>query len=180
VRVLGWLAERGHDVHALLVGDGMLRDQLREQAAALGVADRLVFAGFRDQPWIARVISKASVIVSPHMGRALVEAALSAVPMVAYDYDWQRELVVSGETGFLVPNGDWEAMAERTASLLDDPRHAVALGQRARQRTATMMDPARLAQHERDTYTALLDRWRARRTGDARARRGESLPAVDF
>jgi glycosyltransferase involved in cell wall biosynthesis len=166
IRAVGEMRRRGVAVRALIVGDGTLRAPLEALARSHGVDEAVVFAGARNQEWIARVLPRASVILSPHMGRALTEAALSAVPIVAFDYDWQREVVVDGETGFLVPNGDWEAMADRAVRLLEDPVRARAMGRAARTKVEIMMAPASLVRHEQETYRLLLDGWtrnRARR-----------------
>ena len=161
IRVVAELAKRGCDVSGLIIGDGSLRPQLAELAQDLGVGNRIVFAGTRPQEWISTVLPHAAVIVSPHMGRALVEAALSAVPIVAYDYDWQREVAIDGETGYLVKNGDWREMADRTEALLADPQFAHKLGTQARALASRMMDPASLEAHEQATYSALLTQWAA-------------------
>ena len=163
IRATGELVRRGHDIHLLVVGEGALQKALCDQATSLGLEHRVAFAGNRDQDWIARVLPRASVIASPHMGRALAEAALSAVPIVAFDYDWQREIVVSGETGYLVANGDWRAMADRAECLLADPARARMMGENARARVAAMMDPETLTRHEQATYMRLIERWTSRR-----------------
>lgn len=159
IRVVAELNRRGANVYGLIVGEGALRQQLAEIAGTLGVADRVVFAGTRPQEWIARVLPRAAAIVSPHMGRALVEAALSAVPLVAYDHDWQREIVIDGDTGYLVEYGNWRGMADRTMVLLADRERARLMGQRARAKACAMMDPDALMRHEQVAYTALLERW---------------------
>jgi glycosyltransferase involved in cell wall biosynthesis len=84
------------------------------------------------------------------------------VPMVAYDYDWQAEVVDDGDTGYLVPNGDWRQMTERTERLLLDPAQARIMGERARAKVLEMMDPERLMRHEQQTYSTLLDQWAKR------------------
>ena len=159
VRVLAELFRRGTVVRGLIVGDGTLRQPLVDLARSLGVEHLMVFAGNRDQAWIARVLPRAAAIVSPHMGRALVEAALSGVPIVAFDYDWQREVVSDGETGFLVRNGDWLAMARRIEALLGDVAMAERLGRNVRARVATMMDPHTLTRHEQAAYARLIEEW---------------------
>lgn len=165
IRAVGEIRRRGVATRALIVGDGTLRGPLEALARSHGVSDAIVFAGARNQEWIATVLPRASVILSPHMGRALTEAALSAVPIVAFDYDWQREVVVDGETGFLVPNGDWEAMAERAVRLLQEPERAHAMGRAVRDKVAAMMAPASLVRHEQETYRRLLDGWTRTRAG---------------
>lgn len=155
VRVLAHVVAQGHDVRALLVGDGSMRPALGALARELGVADRVEFAGNRDQSWLASVIPHAALVVSPHTGRALSEVALGGVPVVAYDVDWQGEVVRSGVTGELVPHGDVDALGARAAALLADRSRARALGDALRALMRDMMDPARLDEHERATYRAL-------------------------
>lgn len=145
---------------AVFVGDGSMRAELESTAAELGVAPQVRFAGNRDQTWIARALASATVVLSPLTGRALVEACLSATPVIAYDVEWHSELVTNGESGILVSYRDTKAMAEAVNRLLSDPVAAQAMGDRARAVAAEMMDPARLMEHERSEYVRLLERWR--------------------
>jgi ubiquinone biosynthesis O-methyltransferase len=177
IRIVAELVRRGCDIHALIIGDGSLRAALEEDSRARGLQRRIVFAGERKQEWIARVLPHAAAILSPHMGRALVEAALGAVPIVAFDYDWQREVVSDDETGYLVANGDWMRMADCTQSLLSDPARARAMGANARAKVSIMMDPARLMHHEQATYSSLLERWEAARAVGTSAPQKVSTPA---
>lgn len=158
IRALAELRKRGHLVKGLIVGTGTLRGELEHLANALGVADALIFAGNRTQDWLASVLPKAAVIISPHMGRALTEAALAGVPMVAYDYDWQREVVIDGQTGYLVPHKDWVGLADKTQMILTDPVGRKRMGMNARCLVTTMMNPQALEQHEKNEYTKLLAR----------------------
>jgi glycosyltransferase involved in cell wall biosynthesis len=164
VRVVAEVVRRGHDLRALIVGEGTLRASLADRLRAAGLEDRVVLAGNRTQEWIARVLPRAAAILSPHMGRGLVEAALAGVPLVAYDYDWQREVVVDGQTGYLVANEDWMTMADRTERLLTDPAGARAMGENARRLVSAMMDPEALMRHEQETYDQVLDRHAAHQT----------------
>jgi glycosyltransferase involved in cell wall biosynthesis len=86
----------------------------------------------------------------------LTEAALGAAPVVAYDIDWQGEMILDGETGRLVQHGDLRAMAEATAELLADPARAADLGRRLRELARTMLDPQALDDHEREQYARLI------------------------
>jgi glycosyltransferase involved in cell wall biosynthesis len=167
IRAVAELVRRGCAVRALIVGDGGERQRLADYSRTLGLDKAVVFAGNRNQEWIARVLPHAALILSPHMGRALVEAALSGVPIVAFDYDWQREVVTDDETGCLVANGDWRGMADAAERLLKDPARGRTLGQRARAKVSAMMDPAKLMQHEQATYSRLLEQWAAKRTPPA-------------
>lgn len=156
VRVLAEVRGQGRDVKALLVGDGQLRPKLAVLARELGVEDQVVFCGNRDQEWLAQIIPLAAVIVSPHTGRALSEAALGAAPIAAYDIDWQAELIETGVTGELVSFGNWRALAASTIKLLSDRAYARNVGENLRGRVLEMMDPAKLDEHERQQYEQLL------------------------
>ncbi|GMU52087.1 MAG: hypothetical protein AMXMBFR33_12330 [Candidatus Xenobia bacterium] len=157
VLLLGALRERGIRARGLVVGDGTMRGEIQELARRLQVESQLIMVGNRDQEWLARALPECEVVVSFVTGRALTEAALAGAAVVSYDLDWQRELIVSGRTGELVPAGDVEAMAAAVAGFLQDPERARACGQRLRELALSMMEPERLSEHERATYRKLLE-----------------------
>lgn len=156
IRVVAELIRRDHCIKGLVVGDGTLRKELELLAVALGAKDAVIFAGNRSQEWLACVLPRATVIVSPHMGRALTEAALAGVPIVAYDYDWQREVVVDGESGYLVSNKDWMSLSDKTEHILTHPVNGKKMGETAREKVLEMMNPEKLERHEQNEYTKLL------------------------
>lgn len=159
VRVLASAVKAGHDVKALLVGDGSQRAALEALAVDLGVADRLVMPGNKDQGFLSLVIPRAAVVVSPHTGRALSEAALGEAPVVAYDVDWQGELIETGQTGILVSHGDVEALSQAALRLLGDRALATACGANLRHRAQEMLDPEALDAHEREQYRKVESRF---------------------
>lgn len=163
IQVLAEIRRRGHDLKAVLVGDGQLMPALVEQASQLGVAAQVVFCGNKDQGWLAQTIPFAAVVLSPHTGRALSEAALGAVPIVAYDVDWQGELISSGVTGELVPNRAVMEMANAVEHFLVDRAYARAMADAVRQRALQMLDPTALNRHEREQYAALWKRFERKR-----------------
>lgn len=156
--VLAEAKKRVPALAAVLVGDGSMRGELERRAVELGLEQDVIFAGNRDQRWIARALASAAVVLSPLTGRALVEAALSGTAIVAYDVDWQSELVRSGETGVLVPFRDTTRMAEATCELLANEDMAATLGKRARSLAVNAMDPEKLVRHEQAEYQKLLTR----------------------
>lgn len=150
------LINLGHDLSLVYIGDGSMKDHLLALASSMGLADRVFFAGNRTQQWIASVLPQATLVLSPHMGRALTEACLAAVPIVAYDYDWQSELIRSGVSGELVPNLAYDLMAQAAHKLLRNLPYSRSLGNGARSLALQMMDPQALDQLERRSYSALL------------------------
>lgn len=158
LRVLAEIRQRGVDFSALVVGDGRMKDDLVKMAESLGIADNVIFAGNRSQEWIASILPYASVIISPFMGRGLAEAALSGVPIVAYDVEWQAEVIKTGQTGELIKYRDCKAMADSVVRLLKDSNYAKRLGTNARETVLEMMDPAKLIQNEKKEYEKLFER----------------------
>ncbi len=143
---------------------------LRARAAALGIADRTWFLDERDDA--DAVIAHLDVLVQPNrgpegLGRVILEAMAARVAVVGVDRWGPREIVVDGETGFLVPPGDVDALAERMRRLAGDPALRVRLGAAGRRWMRLHNDPATLARTFRDAL------WEIARLGP----RGES-PAV--
>lgn len=155
--VLRKMHDAGKKVFFIFVGDGSLRDDLKNLTEELGLSNYVRFAGNRDQIWIAKILPHAEVVLSPHMGRGLTEACLAGVPIVAYNYDWQQEIIVPGETGELVSNGNWNEMALKTLSLFENPVRRKKLGRSARKIAMEMMDPKKLNDHEIAIYKKLLE-----------------------
>lgn len=162
VEVLVDVRKRGFDLKAVLAGEGRMRDELEQLAQARGAGGQVIFAGNLGQEALSALLPAAGVVVSPHTGRALTEAALGAAAVVAYDVDWQVELIKTGETGLLVPHGDVEAMANGVFALLSEPSRAKSMGRALRERALEMLNPEALDEHERQEYSKLLAKFRDR------------------
>jgi glycosyltransferase involved in cell wall biosynthesis len=156
VRAAKVLKDRGRFVLVLFAGDGVYRDALVALTEELGVADRIHFLGNKDQQWLWRVTPKVNMVISPLTGRAMAETALGAAPIVAYDIDWQGELIQTGVTGELVPNLDYEKMADSIERFLDDPAYARRMGEAARRRALEMMDPKANDRMQVDVYRRMM------------------------
>jgi glycosyltransferase involved in cell wall biosynthesis len=125
---------------ALVVGDALFGEQdyaraLHRRAAALGIAERVHFLGFRDDiPALMRlvdVVVHTSVAPEP-FGRVLVEGMLACRPVVATRAGGAREIIDDGVTGLLLPPGDAAALSSALAALLADRERARALAARGR------------------------------------------------
>jgi glycosyltransferase involved in cell wall biosynthesis len=156
VRALAELKDRRPLAKLVYSGDGSQRGEIEALARDAGIEDRVIFAGNRDQNWLARVLPHVSVVVSPLTGRALAEAALGAAPIVAYDVDWHSEVVRDGETGLLVPHQDYRVLADSIARLLEEPAYARKLGAAVRRHVLEMMDPQAADREQMQAYRELL------------------------
>jgi glycosyltransferase involved in cell wall biosynthesis len=114
------------------------------------------FIGNQNQRALAQLNAHAAVVLSPLTGRALSESALGAAPIVAYDLDWQSDLIQTGITGELVQFRRADLLASSAIKLLRDRSYAQRMGDAARKCALEMLDPRRLNAHERQEYAKLL------------------------
>ena len=149
--------EAGFDVDLVYAGEGPMQAHIEEKAKGLGVERRVRFIGNQNQAALAQLNANAAAVLSPLTGRALSESALGAAPIVAYDLDWQGDLIKTGITGELVPFRRPDLMAESTIRLVRDPDYARRMGRAARAKALEMLDPQALNEHERQQYAKLLD-----------------------
>lgn len=120
----------------VLFGDGPERSRLARRAAELGIRDRFVMPGFRSD--LDALLPWAEMVVLPSLTEGLpnvaLEAAAAAVPVVATAVGGTPEVVVNGQTGFLVPPADPTRLAARMSDLLTRPEWARAFGAAGRRR----------------------------------------------
>jgi len=128
--------DRGEHPIFLLAGDGPQRTVIEDLAGDLHLTDHLRLLGRRED--IADVLRATDVVAltSQHEGQpnALIEAAAAGVPCVATRSGGAEDVVVDGETGYLVSYGDDAGMAERMIALLDDADLRARMGRAAQAR----------------------------------------------
>jgi glycosyltransferase involved in cell wall biosynthesis len=112
-----------------ILGQGPLQNELTEQARKLGIADKVQFPGFQQNPW--RYIKHATIFVMPSryegLGNILLEALVLGTPVVASDCPGaMRELQEIGVSMTLVPPENVEALANAIVSLCRNPQKSKA------------------------------------------------------
>ena len=125
------LAAMGMPFHIVMCGDGPHRTELESLIRNAGLEAQFTLPGFLSSEDIVKVTKAADVNLCLYGGWALIEAALSGKPIVAYDIEWHSELVRPGETGLLAPDGDAAAVARAIARLRDEPDIAAHMGRNA-------------------------------------------------
>ena len=118
-----------------IAGSGPAEPELRALAAALHLHDRVHFAGF--QPEIQPLLAQADAFVLSSLWEGLpisvLEASAAALPIVVTDGAGTREALIPGTTGFLVPVGDSQALAEAMITLQRlSPTERVTMGHAGR------------------------------------------------
>ena len=132
VKAFNIIASRRKNVYLFIAGDGILREDIEDYAGKHGLASKVTILGFKDQTFLRNLYYTADVVISPLTGSSLVEACLSGTPVVAYDFDWQPEIIKHMVTGLLIDFGDIEQLAEATIFLLENPEISSELGANAR------------------------------------------------
>jgi glycosyltransferase involved in cell wall biosynthesis len=128
----------------LLVGDGELAGEIRGQVEEARIADRVLFLGSRrDVPEILAA-SDSFVLASLWEGLpvALVEAMASRLPVIATAVSGTRQVMVDGQTGWMVPPGDPAALGCAMVEVLSRPGRASAMATAGRTRVASSFGAA--------------------------------------
>ncbi len=106
----------------LFVGDGVLKESLQSQIAALGLEKNFVFAGLVPPRRIPEFLGAMDILVHASLreglARALPQALIAGVPVVSFDVDGAREVVLPGKTGFLLQPKDVAGLSEALVSLV--------------------------------------------------------------
>ncbi len=121
----------------LLVGDGILRNDIENQARALGLRDKVIFTGLVPPGEVPRYVGimdcLAHLSSREALSRALPQALAAGKPVVSCDFDGADEVCLEGETGFLVRTGDIASVAQRLLQLAGDAPLRERLGRRGQQ-----------------------------------------------
>lgn len=146
------------DVDFLVVGDGALRPSLEADARALGLGERVRFTGLRhDVPALLGGVDVLTLTSTfEGLPNAVLEAMATGAVAVATDVGGVRELVVPGETVFVVPARAPEAVADAVVRVLCDPALARRLAVAARRRLETEFSVEQLARRTEAAYVELL------------------------
>ncbi len=130
----------------VLAGDGPERATLARLAASLGVASRVVFAGWRRD--VGALLAAADALVLPSrvepLGNVIIEAWSAGRPVVAAAVAGPRELIEDGADGVLVPPEDPTSLGAAIAGLLADPARARAIAAVGRRRYEAEFTEARV------------------------------------
>jgi glycosyltransferase involved in cell wall biosynthesis len=127
------------DARLVIAGDGPLKSDLERLGRELGVADRVVFAGWLSNPFPLLREAGAFCLSSKYegFGYALIEAMACGCPVVATDAPYgPTDILERGAYGLLVPNGDEQALAAGMLRILSDPVLQVELRRRGQERAA--------------------------------------------
>jgi glycosyltransferase involved in cell wall biosynthesis len=132
----------GQNVYLVFAGDGSARPALEAEARSLGVAEKVRFLGFVNQSRLPETYNASDIFVLPSeyepFGMVVNEAMLCRCPVIVSDRVGARfDLVKEGETGYVFPCGDIDALASALRLALNDRPRLLRMGEAARERMAS-------------------------------------------
>lgn len=132
------------DARLIMVGDGPLLGPCKRLAAALGLGSTIEFLGVQGSSRISELMRNARAFVQHSLEAddgdcegtpvAVIEAQMTGLPVVSTRHAGIPDVVVDGETGFIVHEGDADGMSDRMLQLARDPELAGRMGRAARKR----------------------------------------------
>ena len=177
------MALKAAGVNALfvVVGDGLLRPSIEAQCRASGLADRVLFTGWK-QAASGSMLPLFDVFFQPSLWEAMsmvvLEAMAAARPVVATDVGDNRHVIVDGQTGYLAPRGDVAAMVSGLRRLVEAPELRRTMGEAGRRRHADHYTVNSMTQQYEQLYLDVLTR--RRRESSSRAATGAESSKIDL
>ncbi len=131
IRAVARVLEKHPSIRYDIVGDGALRGTLTDLIHELGLEGTVKLHGARDGQYVRQLMDEAHMFVLTSVTAAdgdqegtpvsLMEAQASGLPVLSTQHSGIPEVVVDGQSGFLVPERDIAAIADRLLSLLEHP-----------------------------------------------------------
>ena len=170
LRALRLAVDQDASISLDVVGDGPLRADLETLRDRLGLERHARFHGFQHD--VRPFLAGADVFVLPSLSEGipitLLEAMATGLPSIATGVGGNAEVVVHGETGYLVPTAAPEVIAEKLLGLRNDPAALDRLGRAARARAVNEFGLAAMVERYEALYLKCLER---RGLGPARRER---------
>ncbi|HHI68842.1 MAG TPA: colanic acid biosynthesis glycosyltransferase WcaL [Planctomycetes bacterium] len=138
------LAEKGISFHLTLVGGGDDLESVRDEAARLGLAEKVTLTGPVGQGEIRRYFDAAHVFALPSFAEGvpvvLMEAMSKEIPVIASRVNGIPELIEDGREGFLITPSHEEELADRLERLLADKALREEMGRKGREKVKALYD----------------------------------------
>ncbi|MBP7055544.1 MAG: glycosyltransferase family 4 protein [Candidatus Omnitrophica bacterium] len=158
--------KKKHDPIFLIVGDakgedGVYYREVVESVHENKLEDKMILTGWRND--IKEIINDFDILVQgtttfpEGFGLTCIEAMALSKPVIATRVPGPADIVVDGQTGFLVPPGDVKAMADKIVYLLDHPDVAKKMGEAGRERAESVFNIKHTVRQIESIYEELLN-----------------------
>jgi colanic acid/amylovoran biosynthesis glycosyltransferase len=150
IQAVAQVIASGRNLSYTIVGEGPLRAELLRLVEELDLSKHVQLLGWRTRDQVVDLIEAAHVLLAPSVTAAdgdeegipnsVKEAMASGMQVVSTNHGGIPELVEDGVSGYLVPQRDVEAIADRLRQLIDHPQAWANMGQAARKRVMAEFD----------------------------------------
>jgi glycosyltransferase involved in cell wall biosynthesis len=148
------------NVRFLFVGDGVLRKRLEAEIARVGLSDHFLFLGLAPPEQIPELLAAMDIVVHTSLreglARVLPQSLIVGRPVISYDVDGAREVVLDGQTGLLLPPRSIEPLAAAILRLAADPPLRARMGAEGRRLFTDAFRQERMVDELRQLYDRLL------------------------
>jgi colanic acid/amylovoran biosynthesis glycosyltransferase len=142
IQAVGALLKQYPQLEYHIVGDGPLREELSRLIASLGADQHITLLGWKRQDEVIDLLQNTDILVAPSVTSekgdeegvpgVVMEALACGVPVVSTYHSGIPEVVQDGQSGFLVPERDVGALADKLAYLIAHPRRRMEMGRAGR------------------------------------------------
>lgn len=165
VRAARIVLQKRENIRFLIVGEdkshtGENRRELEDLIARLELKSKIELAGWTDdvRPFLRKFDLFVSAARAEAFGLVMVEAMLSALPVIATKSEGAMEIIEDGESGVLVPNEDAEALATAILELLGNKAKREHLIENGRRRVEKNFSLARMVSQTEEFYRSVLEK----------------------
>ncbi len=148
------------EVRFVWIGDGILREYLVADLEKMGIRDRFILTGLVTPDRIPELLNAVDAVIHPSLreglARVLPQALLVGRPVISYDVDGAREVVLP-ETGVLLRPRDLDGLRKAIIDLAASPATRAAMGHEGRRRFAEQFRHETMTQQLRSLYVRLLE-----------------------
>ncbi|NJM65466.1 MAG: colanic acid biosynthesis glycosyltransferase WcaL [Acaryochloris sp. RU_4_1] len=162
IRAIAKLQQQYPNLKYRIIGEGDLRDRLEHFMSELEVENRVELLGWKAQNEVIEILNQSHLLLAPSVtGRkgdqegipvAIMEAMAMGLPVISTQHSGIPELVEDGVSGFLVPERDADAIAEKLAALMENPDLCLRMGKAGRSCVETHYSIKQLTQQLIDIY----------------------------
>ena len=147
------------NIKILIIGDGPLAEELKEEARSKRLDKVINFLGYRND--VFHILSASNALVQPSVfegfGLASAEALACGIPVISTTLPSIAEVVQDKKSGLLVPPGDVYALAKAMAYLIENPDIAAVYGQTGRQFVEDRFSSTTITRQYEDLYQTLAE-----------------------
>jgi glycosyltransferase involved in cell wall biosynthesis len=147
-------------VRFLWVGDGVLRESYERQIREADLEPYFILTGLQRPERIPALVGAMDILVHTSLreglARALPQALIAGKPVVSFDIDGAREVVIDGETGFLLPPQAVEPLRDAIGRLVADRALRIRLGHEGQLRFTDLFRHQNMTRRVRELYEQVL------------------------